>query len=255
MKEKKNTAPNRLWLYVAAMVVLLGVLLFLMLRKSVNLTNPPSVGVDSQTGAQSGDTQQTTSDPSAQTGTANNSGSGAGPTQTQETSTSQQEQGGSGGGSESGSGGSSTNNSNSAVAPIGCSTSLTTICTIKKDDDIYQAIGQDPDSELWVNGVKVKPEVIVYQTGTGTYPDEQIQDGQGKVLSSTQKEYDTETETLTLTIGANPSYYNNLRLAEQRTLYLSQTVRSFMAMFGETPDNFIKVEQAVGNLGSWQPAP
>jgi hypothetical protein len=82
-----------------------------------------------------------------------------------------------------------------------------------------------------------------------------MKDGQGKVLSSTKKEYDVSTKTLTITVGVNADYYNNLKLTEQRLLYLSQTVRSFMAMFGETPDNFVKVERVVGNLGSWQPTP
>jgi hypothetical protein len=120
---------------------------------------------------------------------------------------------------------------------------------------LYEALGQRPESGLLVNGEKVRPATILYRTSLYSYNDEQMKDGQGKVLSSTKKEYDVSTKTLTITVGVNADYYNNLKLTEQRLLYLSQTVRSFMAMFGETPDNFVKVERVVGNLGSWQPTP
>ncbi len=138
---------------------------------------------------------------------------------------------------------------------LGCSTETNQICTIKADDQIYLVLGQNPDTELLLNGVKIKPKKITYQLTSATYDDEQMKDGAGKVLTSSLKEYDPASGVLQLLIGANPDYYKSLTYTQKKLLYVSQTVRTFMAMFGETPDNYVKVEKAVNNLGSWQPSP
>lgn len=234
------------------MVVLLGVLLYLIFTQAGTPIISPTP--NPLTGGGTDDTNLATHGSptiaAAPTDVSRNSG-GNNPSDQAPTSPSSQ---------QSGQGSSDNSSSNTTTprgsyAPLGCSTNLQKACTIKKDDLLYGALGQSPDSELLVNGVKVKPDKIVYQTSSDTYNDEQMKDGQGKVLSSTKKEYDASSKTLTITVGVNADYYNNLKPTEQRLLYLSQTVRSFMAMFGETPDNFVKVERVVGNLGSWQPTP
>ncbi len=150
-------------------------------------------------------------------------------------------------------GGSKSQPQGDTYAPLGCFADQKPTCSIGRTDSLYTVLGQDPDAGLLVGGVVVKPEKIVYKVSLGVYADAQIADGQGKVLSSSGKEYDAGTKTLTLTIGVNSGYYNSLQSDQQHTLLLSQTVRSFLAMFGETPNNFIKVEKAVSSLGSWQP--
>lgn len=152
-----------------------------------------------------------------------------------------------------------TKNENTKQEPdqpkLGCSTETNQICTIKKDDQIYLVLGQNPDTELLLNGVKIKPKTITYQLTPATYNDEQMKDGAGKVLTSSLKEYDPASGILQLLIGANPDYYKSLTYSQKKLLYVSQTVRTFMAMFGETPENYVKVEQVVNSLGSWQPSP
>lgn len=138
---------------------------------------------------------------------------------------------------------------------LGCSTETNQICTIKNDDQIYLVLGQNPDTELLLNGVKIKPKKITYQLTPATYDDEQMKDGAGKVLTSSMKKHDPVSGVLQLLVGANPDYYKSLTYSQKKLLYVSQTVRTFMAMFGETPDNYVKVEKVVNSLGSWQPSP
>ena len=141
------------------------------------------------------------------------------------------------------------------ILNLGCSADLQQPCVIKQDDPLYDLFGQSPGSELLVNGIKVRPDKILYQTSQNAFNDEQMKDGQGNILSSSKKDYDMGTKTLTITIGINSDYSNKLKPTEQRLLYLSQTVRSFMAMFGDSPEDFVKMEQVVGSMGSWQPKP
>ena len=144
-------------------------------------------------------------------------------------------------------------NATSGYAVLNCSRDLSKVCVIGKDNNLFSALGKSFDSEMLVNGVKVKPEKILYITSNETYSDEQIKDGQGKVITSSNKTFDSSTSTLTLTVSIGADYYKNLSQSERNLLYTSQTVRSFMAMFEESPENFIKAEQIVSSLGSWQP--
>jgi biopolymer transport protein ExbD len=250
MQNKNTSPPNRIWLYIVLMIVLLVVLIIVVIKQRMfSTTSTTQLTLREQT---SGD------DTPVNTGT-----TPPNPPQTpggmrdiiptreaSDEATRQSEKDTTYGNNKT-----SNTTDGGSYAPLGCSVNLGKVCTIKKNDDIFSALGQGSDAELLVNGIKIKPNKIVYQTSSETYKDEQMKDGQGKVLSSTNKEYDANTKTLTISVGANPNYYNNLQPTEQRLLYLSQTVRSFMAMFGETPENFIKVEKVVNELGSWQPTP
>lgn len=249
MQNKKPSPPRRIWIYVIIMTVLIPVLVLMMIKQTKVTTDTtvlPSVADGNLGNTEQG--QNGTAPPNTITTpkgadivkptdkTSNETTQDPEDSSTSNASTSETTPGGS-------------------YARLGCFVEADSVCTIKDNDDIYSVLGQDPDIELIVNGVKIKPEKIIYQTSADTYTDEQMKDGQGKVLTSTNKDYDENTKTLTLSIGADPSYYNNLKPTEQRLLYLSQTVRSFMAMFGETTENFVKVESAVNALGTWQPTP
>lgn len=136
---------------------------------------------------------------------------------------------------------------------LGCLSTAEITCVITTGDPLYKALGKDQAAGLLINGVKVNPTKIILQTDLGTYTDEPTQDYQGIVLTSSRKEYDSETGTLTLTVGANAQYHNGLKAEEQRVLYIAQVVRSFMAMFEEPTENYIEVNRAVSELASWQP--
>jgi hypothetical protein len=249
MQNKKTSPPRRVWAFVFIMTILILVLVFMLIKQmkvSTKTTALPSVTDENLGDAQQG--QNGTAPPNTLTTPKTADKQKSKDKMSNETTQDQ--------------GSSSTSNDNTSettpsgsYARLGCFIETDIVCTIKDNDDIYSVLGQDPDTELMVNGVKIKPEKIIYQTSADTYTDEQMKDGQGKVLTSTNKEYDENTKTLTLSIGANPGYYNNLKPTEQRLLYLSQTVRSFLAMFGETTENFVQIESAVNALGTWQPIP
>ena len=251
MQNKKTPPPNRAWLYVAVMIALFVVLVFVLVKRGAPSTSPNPATESSLTEKGLGE------DRPGQNGTISpntlatpNEKQGLKPTSEMLNEATQDAKNNS-----TGSNNTSQTTSGGSYARLGCYVDTGKVCTIKKNDSMYSVLGHDPDTELIVNGMKIKPEHIIYQTSSDTYTDEQMKDGQEKVLTSTNKEYNEDTKTLTLSIGASPSYYNNLPPTEQRLLYLSQTVRSFMAMFGETPENFVKVERVVDELGSWQPTP
>jgi len=247
MQDKKTLPPNKIGLYVAILAALIVVLIFTLIKQGPIPTTQPSL-----TSRDSGENKQGQNSTAPTTISTSPRGTGViVPTKEavyedtqipENTLTNNNEK-------------NSNAKNNNSYAQLGCSAELGTPCVIKKDDEIFSVLGQDPNTELLVNGVKIKPDKIIYKTSSETYKDEQMKDGQGKVLTSTNKKYDSDTKTLTISIGASSSYYSNLKPTEQRLLYLSQTVRSFMAMFGKTPENFVKVEKAVNELSSWQPTP
>lgn len=250
MRNTKKETPNRLWIYVSVMAVLLGVLAYLIFTQGGSPAIQPQPNPSTGEGVGGSDS---TTPGTVNTTPSNRSEKGGVNKEPDQSLTDSPDR-------QSGQGSSDNNSQNTATArgsyaPLGCSAETQKACTIKNDDLLYEALGQRPESGLLVNGEKVRPATILYRTSLYSYNDEQMKDGQGKILSSTKKEYDASSKTLTITVGVNADYYNNLKQTEQRLLYLSQTVRSFMAMFGETPDNFVKVERVVGNLGSWQPTP
>jgi len=147
----------------------------------------------------------------------------------------------------------SNQNTTNNYATLNCSRNPSKVCVITKDNNIFSALGKSLDTEMLVNGMKVKPEKIIYITSNETYDDEQIKDGAGKVITSSNKTFDSSTNTLTLTVSISANYYANLSQSERNLLYTLQTVRSFMAMFEESAENFIRAEQVVGSLGYWQP--
>ncbi len=249
MQNKKPAPPNRTWLYIVVLVVLFLVLIIVVVKQRTppaNLLVQPTLS-DNHTG---NNTSLQNGVPSPNNSTAPRGTKIVTP---QESATNEVAP-------QSENNPTTTNNTSNTTpagsyARLGCFVDPGKICIIKKNDDIFSVLGQGPDVKFLINGVTVSPEKIVYQTSSETYSDEQMKDGKGKVLSSANKEYDSTTKTLTISIGADPSYYDNLQPTEQRLLYLSQTVRSLMAMFGETSENFVKVERVVNELGSWQPAP
>lgn len=250
MQNKNTSAPNRIWLYIVLMAVLLVVLIIVVFKQGVFSTNS-NTQLTLKEQASGEDTLENTGITPPNTPQTPGGMRDITPTREATDEATQQSEGG----STNGNNNTSNTTTVSSYARLGCFVNLSKACTIKKNDNIFSVLGKTSDTELLVNGVKIAPEKIVYETTDNTYPDEQMKDGQGKVLTSTNKEYDVSTKTLTISIGANPSYFNNLKPTEQRLLYLSQTVRSFMAMFGETPENFVKVERVVNELGSWQPTP
>ena len=255
MRTTQREPPNKLWIYVTTLVLLIGVLVYLLLTRGGSQNAPITQasltkgGEDSSYPIIPGQITTRLVEKGGKGGDGNKTRDQAPTNLPDQQPESQSRQGNS---SQS-----STNNAapSGPYAPIGCAVNPQISCVIKKDDLLYSLLGQSPDSELLVNGIKIKPNRIEYQTSLNTYNDEQMRDGQGKILSSTKKEYDQNTKTLTLLIGANPEYFRDLKPTEQRLLYISQTVRSFMAMFSESPDNFVKMGRVVNELGSWQPTP
>lgn len=248
MRTKKTTPPNRIWIYVVVFVAL-GIVLTLLLVKQKSQPTNPSAEAE-RVNVERNNIPGTTNEgviPSGAFKIPGDKGAGLQPQDTQKGTGQQANE------NTSDHTDSNTQSNNGVYAPLGCFVDLGPVCSIGYTDNLYAVLGQDPNTELLVNGVLVKPEKIIYKVGYGVYPDEQITDGQGKVISSTNKGYDANTKTLTLTIGVNSNYYNNLQSTQQHTLLLSQTVRSFLAMFGETSENFIQVEKMVNSLGSWQP--
>jgi hypothetical protein len=129
------------------------------------------------------------------------------------------------------------------------------LCVIRLDDPLFALLGKSiSDEGLFIDGVLVKPQKVVYKVTYNTYPDEQLKDVAGKILLSTNKLFDEKSDTLTLTIGINEQYFQDLNTGGQRTFPVSRLVRSFLTMFKESPDNYIKVEQIVKGLGDWYPA-
>jgi len=129
------------------------------------------------------------------------------------------------------------------------------MCVIGPGDSFYSSLGKDPyTGKLLVNGSLVNPDTIQFNITQETYLDEPITDASGKTLLSTKKEFNSSTNTLSLYIGVNATYQQNLNPDQLRRLGIEQMVRSFFVMFGESPDNFVKIEQIIRNLNSWQPS-
>ncbi len=138
---------------------------------------------------------------------------------------------------------------------ISCLASQKELCVLHARDPLYELLGLGPNTPLLVEGQKVTPRMITIQIDNATYSDEQTNDATNKVLISTRKTYNSKTKTLALVIGTEPGYFSGLTFEEQRTLYVAQIVRSFLAMLSQSPDNYVKIQQITSTLGSWQPTP
>lgn len=140
-------------------------------------------------------------------------------------------------------------------ARIGCLSTYQEVCTIRRNDPIFQIIGTIPSRGLLIDGRYVNPRTITFQVDAAVHDDEQIRDAGGNVLVSTGKDFEDATSTLHMAVGIERQYFEGLGVGEQRTLYTSQAIRSFLAMFGDASENYPKVEQFVRDLGIWQPRP
>lgn len=145
-------------------------------------------------------------------------------------------------------------NSSKGLAFVRCAVGVNKMCVIGPGDSFYTLLGKDPYTEkLLVNGSQISPDLIQFNINQEIYSDEPIKDASGKTIVSTKKEFNSLTNTLSLYIGINASYQQNLSPDQLQRLAIEQIVRSFFAMYSESPDNYVKIEQIIHKLNSWQP--
>lgn len=133
---------------------------------------------------------------------------------------------------------------------------VATYCDVEGGKHILSALGKsEKGTEFFINGTLVKPKYILIQINKNTYGGNALVDASGKKLISSEINYREADGVLQIKVGMNAQYYQTLNPAQRHTLYLEQIVRTFILMLQEKENDFIRIQQVVSALSSWQPAP